>query len=419
MTHRRFERRVFLKTAVAGAGLAAAADLHADAPASIESHSTRDKAGPVTYWMHGFGGDTPADTAKALRDVGFHTVVAGGAAVIEAVHEAGMESWVCGSGFPLVRDTDELKSVDITGKPQIWFGSGSPCCREIRLASLASYAEMVKTQGIQGILVDGVRFASPASGLMPFLTDFSIHAEQCALERGFDFGLMKHNVERFHRDLTGQEASALHLVRRFATPSGLLEWLTRYPGLLEWFRFRRAYTTEHFRALSEIIHGANLRMGIYIFTPSLAPLVGQSYEDLRDVADVFAPMIYRNYPTHPGPACLNWELSEIPGELGLAGTPYEAEVMTSMLAWAGFAGLNIEPRVDAVKTALPPEAVGRETQRARELIGADKELAPIIYIDDPLMADTTRLVREGGADGINFFVFKEDWATLVRPAFSS
>ncbi|HQN00744.1 MAG TPA: hypothetical protein PLL36_06695, partial [Candidatus Hydrogenedentes bacterium] len=91
----------------------------------------------------------------------------------------------------------------------------------------------------------------------------------------------------------------------------------------------------------------------------------------------------------------------------------------SMLAWAGFAGLNIEPRVDAVKTSLPPEAVGQETQRARNLIGADKELAPIIYIDDPLMADTARLVREGGADGINFFVFKEDWATLVGPAVSS
>ena len=401
-----------------GAGLAAAASTETPPATSEKQPEPSDLASSVTYWMHGFGGDNPKDTAKALRDAGFHVVVAGGTTVIEAVNAAGMESWLCGSGFPLVRDADELKSVDITGSPQVWFGSGSPCSREIRLASLASYAEMVKTEGIQGILVDGVRFASPASGLMPFLTDFSIHTERCALERGFDFARIKHDVERLHRNLTNQQVPFSRSAATWSTPAGILEWLTEYPGVLEWFRFRRAYITEHFRNIADIIHGAKLRMGIYIFTPSLAPLVGQSYTALREVADVFAPMIYRNYPTHPGPACLNWELAEIPGELGMAGSPQEAEVMTAALAWAGFADLKVAPRVEAVKTALPPEAVGRETKRARTLLGTDKKLAPIIYIDDPLMGETARLVREAGADGINFFVFKEDWASMVRPAFS-
>ena len=71
-----------------------------------------------------------------------------------------------------------------------------------------------------------------------------------------------------------------------------------------------------------------------------------------------------------------------------------------------------------MKAALPPESVGRETRRARLLLGEDKELAPIIYIDDPLMAETARQVRENGADGVNFFVFKETWATMVRPALA-
>lgn len=417
MERGQLKRRTFLKAASLGSALAMAANATENATPSMAQQAPRDTGRSIKYWMHGFGGDTPGDTAKAMRDAGFQIVVAGGAKVIEAVNEAGMASWLCGSGFPLVRDEDALKAQDITGAPQLWFGSGSPCCREIRLASLAKYENLVKTEGIQGILVDGVRFASPASGLMPFLTDFSVHAKQCALERGFDFTLMKHDVERLHRSLTAMDIAPAKLAGRFGSPSGLLEWLTAYPGLLEWFRFRRAYTTEHFRNLSEIIQGAGLRMGIYIFTPSLAPLVGQSYEDLRDVADVFAPMIYRNYPDEPGPACLNWELAALPGELGVAGTSFEAEVMAAVLAWAGFADLEIEPRVEAVKTALPPEAVGRETARARALLGADKELAPILYIDDPLMADTARLVRNADADGINFFVYKENWASMVGPAF--
>ncbi len=417
MKHQEMERRSFLKAAALGTGLAITASAEENSASQAVSPSSVTDENALKYWMHGFGGDTPKDTAKALRDAGFHAVVAGGDPVIEAVNEAGMESWVCGGGFPLIRDEDALKAVDITGAPQLWFGSGSPCCREIRLASLASYAGLVKTKGIKGILVDGVRFASPASGLMPFLTDFSIHAEHCALERGFDFHRIKHDVEKLYLDFTDKDGSSARLAARCASASGLLDWVTGYPGLVEWLRFRRAYTTEHFRSLAEIIHDADLRVGMYIFTPSIAPLVGQSYEDLRGMVDVFAPMIYRNYPTHPGPACLNWELTELPSELGIAGTPAEKEIMTAVLAWAGFADLKIEPRVEAVKRALPPEVVGRETARARALLGEDKELAPIIYIDDPLMSDTARLVRESGADGISFFVFKEGWASMVRPAF--
>lgn len=410
------DRRSFLTAAALGAGMAATANTKEEAMTDAAANTANPGDRPVKYWMHGFGGDDARETARALREAGFSIVVAGGSAVIEAVNEAGMASWLCGGGYPLVRDEDALKSRDIEGNAQVWFGSGSPCCPEIQDASLAAYEQMVKTDGISGILVDGVRFASPASGLMPFLTDFSAYAENRAGELGFDFSLMKSDVARLHQSVMQLKERPALFTERFASPSGMIEWLTGYPGVFEWLRFRRAHTTGHFRALSEIIHGAGLRMGVYIFTPCLAPLVGQSYEDLRDMVDVFAPMIYRNYPKHPGPACLNWELAELPHELGFAGAPAEAETMSAVLAWAGFADLGVTPRVEAVREALPPETVGRETGRARGLIGGDKELAPIIYIDDPLMGDTARLVRANNADGINFFVFKEDWKSMVAPA---
>ncbi len=407
-------RRDFLQATAIAVGCALTANGEAD---DMDTPKTATAEPETKYWMHGIDGNKPQETAQAMRDAGFNVVVAGGAAVIEAVNKAGMESWLCGGGFPLVRDEDDVKAVDILGAPQVWFGSGSPNCPEVRDASIKSYLEMAKTEGIKGILVDGCRFASPASGLMPFLTDFSSHSNNKANELGFDFSLMKRDVTRLHKTLTGVEDAEQRSLAWLTTPIGISEWLVEHPGIVEWLRFRRACSTEHFMTLAEIIHGAGLRMGVYIFSPCIAPLVGQSYEDLRAFVDVFAPMIYRNYPDHPGPACLNWELTEIPKELGLAGTPDEQAVMRMILAWTGFADLQVEHTIAAVEKALPPEAVGRETERARDLIGG-KELAPIIYIDDPEMATTAQSVRDAGADGVNFFVYKENWADMVRPAFA-
>jgi len=370
-----------------------------------------------SYWMHGFGGDDPKATAKALKAAGFGVVVAGGAAVIEAVRDAGMTSWLCGGAFGLgdLKDDDSHKALDITGQPQIWFGSGCPNDTVLRDRNLESYKKMAATEGVIGILVDGCRFASPASGLGAFLTCFCDRCRDKASRLGFDFAQMKQDVQALHKALTGAGKDGGHASPWLATPAGVVEWLTGHPGILEWLRFRRVCTTEHFRAVSAVIHGAGRRMGVYIFTPSVAPLVGQSYADLLEFVDVFAPMIYRNYPTRPGEACLNWELTIIPEELGLAGSPVEARAMETILGWNGLASIVPARTIEDVRAALPPEAVGQQTALARAQLGADKELVPIIYIDDPLMKQTAEGVRQNGANGVNFFVFKENWRDMTAP----
>lgn len=413
MSQKAMNRRHFLQSTTAGIGLAAG--IAQAIPKAAFASST--EKGDYRYWLHGMGGDDLPATAAAMKESGFDRIVANGAAAIEAVNAAGMEAWMCGGGFPLIRKEDELRSVDIFGEPQDWFGSGSPCSTEVREASFENYRKMVQQEGVKGILVDGVRFSSPASGLLSFLTDFSDHAEVRARELGMDFGLMKRDVTRLYEFLKSPELMSWAKKIRGAAPAWWLEELGRLPGLSEWLRFRRICTTQHLRALSEIIHGAGLQMGVYIFTPSLAPLVGQSYEDLTEFVDVFAPMIYRNYPDHPGPACLNWELAAIPDALGVAGTEGEGAVMEAVMALAGFADLVDNPTVASVQKALPPTAVARETGRARALIGDDKELAPIIYIDDPLMAETAAGVRAAGTDGVNFFVYKDAWKEMTAPAF--
>ncbi len=409
-------RRAFLSTAAVATGTAAVV---ADSDAGEAAQKEEDAVMPkCSYWMHGFGGEDPTATAKAMKEAGFNIVVAGGAETIGAVREAGMKSWLCGGAFGLggLKDADAHKARDINGDPQVWFGSGSPNAPAIREKSLRSYEGMVKTEGIEGILVDGCRFASPASGLHPFFTDFSEHSAKKAAELGFNFEGMKKDVRALYELVSGLGKGSAQSMAWLKNPVGVMEWLTGRPGVLDWFRFRRTCSTEHFRDLSDIIHDAGLRMGVYIFTPSFAPAVGQSYVDLSEFVDVFAPMIYRNYPTRPGPACLNWELMIIPEELGLAGTPAEAAAMELILSWTGLAGLVPTRSIEHIRTAVPPETVGHQTAMARAMIPVEKELAPIIYIDDPLMGQTADLVRENGANGINFFVYKDEWARMTAPA---
>ena len=410
-------RRTFLHWAAATAG---AVPLMATAAGQEASVASSARKTGYTYWMHGIGKGDPKEQAKALREAGFNIVVAGGDAVIEAVREAGMDSWLCGGAFGLgdLAKDDSHKAVDITGKPQVWFGSGSPNDPVILDRNLKAYEKMAATEGVKGILVDGCRFASPASGIQAFFTDFSVHSEKKASALGFDFEKMRQDVKALYDLVMSKGKDAKRGINWLKQPVGILEWLTYHPGILEWLRFRRVCSTEHFKNISEIIHGAGKKMGVYIFTPSFAPLVGQSYVDLCDFVDVFAPMIYRNYPDRPGPACLNWELTIIPEELGLAGTQEEAEAMELLLRWTGLDKWVATRSIEHIRTAIPPETVGHETAMARALIGAEKTLAPIIYIDDPLMGQTADLVQENGADGLNFFVIKEQWADMVRPAFS-
>ena len=355
-----------------------------------------------TYWMYGIGGK-PEEAAEAMGDRGFGAVVGGDAEAVRAVRAAGMEAWQCGGAFRTSEKDTKNLAVDIEGNPQMWFGSGSPNSRELRDRNLSFYAEIAGMEGLAGVFVDGCRFASPASGLMPFLTDFSIHSERRAVELGFDFALMKRDAAAFLALL--RTGGSLRGMSCIGSPSGMLEWLTARPGIFEWLRFRRACATAHFRDIAGILHGAGKRMGVYIFAPSLASLVGQSYADLAPFVDVFAPMLYRNYPDKPGIACLNWELACLPDELGVADSPSEEALMELVLAFTGLADVVPSRRVRQIQSSVPPEAVGRETARARAQLPLDKELAPIVYIDDPDMEETARQVFMNGADGLGFFLF--------------
>ena len=373
----------------------------------------------MKYWMHGI---TDANShAHRLAAAGFVSVVVRSASDARAVREAGMDAWLCGSGFPLIRDDDSIKAVGLDGLPHVWFNSASPCAREVREASLEKYRRMAESDGVAGILIDGCRFASPASGPAAFLTDFSPHAESRAEELGFDFASMRNDLGHAWSALRSALSAPGRPSDERQTPDPsipilrVVEALGEYPGVLEWLRFRRTCASDHFRAIAEIVHAAGKQCGAYVFSPSIAPIVGQNYADLARIMDVVSPMVYRAYPKAPGIAALNHEVAAIIEAL----VPSDAESSSAVLAILdalGYRGLVTGPTAASVRNGLAVPIVGLECARARAALGDDAILVPIIQLDDPDLHAAIREVDAAGVDAVNFFRFAEDWGSRIgRP----
>jgi len=365
--------------------------------------------------MHGLPGEHPEEHARFLADQGIEYVVLGAdPGAIQAARRAGLKVYVCSGAFGKGNRPDDLLSIDVNGDRQIWFGSTCPNQPEVREANLRGIADMAAIEGIEGIFIDGCRFASPASGLEPFFTCFCPACEEKAAWLGFDFPRMKADAAALYRMIKYGEGAA-SWAQASCSPSGLLHFLVNHPGTFDWLRFREACTTEHLINMKNTIKGVNpaLRFAIYIFTPSLSVLVGQNYVALREHLDLFSPMIYRNFPPPDGPACINRELFDIAGWFEeVAGIRLQDEALV-MSALGAFFGLPLSTRTE-VGQGLPPKSVGVETARARTLLGPDKALVPILYLDDDLIEASMRTALEGGADGLSFFVYKPEGQGKIR-----
>ena len=175
------------------------------------------------YWMHGMAKENATETARALVDAGFSVVVAGGEANVRAVADVGMESWLCGGAFRIQSSEADYLAVSITGEPREWFRSGCPNEPAIRARNIEQYRALAATEAVAGVLVDGCRFASPASGLDAFLTCFCPRCEKRAADTGFDSEAMRRDVMALREAILAGADSATLVWR--ASPSGLLEWL--------------------------------------------------------------------------------------------------------------------------------------------------------------------------------------------------
>ncbi len=356
----------------------------------------------VELWMHGISSKDPQGSVRMLKDLGFSVMVLGSARdQHEMARDVGLDTYVCTGTFSRSGEfSDEsFLAVDIEGVPREWFGSTCPNRKEVREKNISTVESALSETEAKGLMLDGCRFASPASGLGAFFTCFCHVCEQKAKEMGYDFGRMKRDVRTLYKSIVDRRLSQT-LQRE---PFEVANLLTSLPGVCDWLSFRADCTIEHFENVTDVVKEMGAEMGAYIFTPCLSGLVGQRYSRLRRLLDVVSPMIYRNYPDDPGPACLNKEAAALARYISQGG--FEESEAASMVTW--FLGLPEQRSIDEIDAAVPEEAVALEADRAARMFSGGPSVLPIIYLGDEKVASTALAVSRTPVDGVNFFTYRD------------
>jgi hypothetical protein len=344
---------------------------------------------------------TPAEDFRWLREHGFDAVIVGPDAALAAeARGQGLEVWAClGTFAPSSEEQQEL-CLGLDGQRHVWFGSGCPNEPKIRAKSIAGYRQAAELGGLEGVMMDGVRYASPASGLEAFFTCFCERCEGAARRLGFDWPRMRRDVgtlcERFR---AGQLPFAPAIA---SSPAATIGRLAHLPGVVDWLAFRARVIEEFVGLVADEVHGLGKKLGGYVFSPSLAPLVGQDYVALAQHFDLFSPMLYRNTRELNSIAPVNTEIHVV--------VSWAKEQPKEALAWAlqffGLAEEKLAGPEELLSRGLSAEAMALETARARALIG-ERGLVPILWHDDSTLRRTLAAIRRGGADGASIFIFNE------------
>lgn len=319
----------------------------------------------MEFYLHGMDGTDPEGCARTLRALGFSAVVDGGMTPrkLEALARHGLKGYACVSAFGLLED---IKSacVDDEGRARVWFGSGCPTDPELRERRFQRALAVAELEGLQGVLLDGARFASPASpeGEAAFFTCFCPRCMERAGQMGASPRRMRQAVARARQGGGRPE-----------------DWLGE---LDEWLTFRQRVIDEYIRAFAGALRAARpgLRVGAYIFPDSLAGWVGQRAPAIYGL-DLVAPMLYRRFPDPQGPACLNHEHAALARLFPAGERPWQA----------------------VLSEGFEPERLGEEVRAAKARCAPGSCLAPILQLDDARLGESVAAVARAGAQAVGFF----------------
>ncbi|MGQ9553435.1 MAG: hypothetical protein ACUVWR_04910 [Anaerolineae bacterium] len=366
----------------------------------------------VEIWLHGRLADNGAEALRLAASAGVQNVVMGASQEeAQAVRTAGMKPWAGIASFPVQAEERQLLCRSVAGEPVLWFGSGCPNHPLLR-QRLIERVRTLADWDVEGIFLDGIRFASPFEGADTYFTCTCYWCQAAAVERGFSWSQISTGLRQAQAELPSLSAE---IAARFGKgaygPVDGLPLLLRYPALSEWLRFRAAVITETVAQVKEALkrQAPGKRLGAYLFTPALAPLVGQDYTALAANLDVASPMIYR---FGDGPACLPAEVLALAAFAPASGQAALAAVLPLL-------GLEsaARPGRDLLQ-GMTLDALGRESARARARLAGDTALVPILWLDDPDIAAATAAALAGCPEGVSYFATGEERGARMQTAAS-
>jgi len=181
------------------------------------------------------------------------------------------------------------------------FSFGCPNNPVTRQKTLEGLSRMLQAYPFDGVFLDKFRFPSPANGLEMVLSCFCPHCFEAAQKQGLDL----HPVKELFEEWKPVEHTS-HTDNGSQFHSHWIEALTKKNDLLKRFiRFRSESVVSLVGEVRKITMRLGRKVGLDLFSPGLAPIVGQDYASLVNLTDWAKPMTYRRAY---GPAGLRLEI---------------------------------------------------------------------------------------------------------------
>lgn len=355
-----------------------------------------------------FCGEIVEDDIKWMLDYGFDFAVGtDNDRFISICKKQNIEPWLCLGTFNPPSNKEEYLCLSINGERKEWFSSGCPNNPDIINYAIEKFEKTAEKE-ISGIFCDGIRFASPASGLEAFFTCFCKHCERKADEIGLDFDRMKKDVlALYNRCKTGFSFVPESIS---GIPSISFSYFLSMPGVCDWLWFRKKTITDFVEKISKIVKSKNKKFGGYLFSPCLCVFVGQDYTFLSPFIDVCSPMLYRNTGQKGSIAPVNTELETFAEWAKKENDP----------GWIlRFTGLSskIKSETEFLTKGISIQDIAKETSIAHRLLNKTTTLIPILWWKDKNIKRTIRKVIDSGACGIQIFWYTRETKSFIKKIF--
>ena len=329
-------------------------------------------------YRNGVYGLKSSESLKSARSLGIDVIFTD-LKNVEKVKEHGFKAYVCVWVFKTSDTSHKIENV--YGKKMLWNCSGCPNNPKLRELSI-QHIRNVMEHDVDGIVLDGVRFPSPASGLNSFLSCFCKHCDEKARELGFNLDNIKSNL----KDKRGIDIISC----------------------TEFWRFRCESIIDYVKEVKDIV---NSELGAALFTPTLSQIVGQDYYELSKMLDFIQPMIYHK---GSGLACMNYEIYRLIEELDIR----EVDTLYKILNYD-----SLKLPAKELKNGLPTEIIGEEVRRAEMLMRNVKlrkaKLTPILFVVGLNPEEIKKCVQEikcSKLDGIVYFANDRIMESLSKAA---
>lgn len=179
---------------------------------------------------------------------------------------------------------------------------------EVLRISMKHLEYMLSKYDFDGVFIDKIRFPSMVNGLSDVFSCFCPYCVEKASNTGLDLHRVKALLQQKNLGKTYGK------IVNIPPGANWLELLTKdIPLIQQFIRFRADSINQVLFKIAEKVNQLGKKMSLDIFSPGLAPVVGQDFPYMGQFATWVKPMIYR---FGNGPSSLRCEITALIRELG-------------------------------------------------------------------------------------------------------